>query len=89
MSFFMAYFSSPHHPSKGCVFLYAFVSGASISFLHLFLHSLNKVHRSLAIAHVLIHPIFIRRILLFLNLVDFPTSELVHIIAPIGATFLR
>ena len=71
------------------MFLYAFVSGASISFPHLFLHSLNKVHRSSAVAHALIHPIFIRRILLFLGLADFPFGEPVHVIAPIGATFLR
>ena len=39
-----------------CVFLYAFMSGASISFPHLFLGSLNEVHRSSVIeigrAHV-------------------------------------
>ena len=34
-------------------------------------------------------PIFIQRILLFLGLDDFPDGEPVHIIAPIGATFLR
>ena len=67
---------------------YAFVSGASISFPHLFLRSLNEVHRSSAVAHALIHPIFIHRILLFLGLVDFLTGELVHVIAPIDATFL-
>ena len=72
-----------------CVFLYAFVSSASISFPHLFLRSLNKVHRSSVVAHALIHPIFIHRILLFLGLDDFPASEPVHIIAPIDATFLR
>ena len=71
------------------MFLYAFVSDASISFPYLFLCSLNEVHRSFAIAHALIHPIFIHRILLFLGLVDFLTGELIHIIAPIGATFLR
>ena len=71
------------------MFLYAFVSGVSISFPHLFLRSLNEVHRSYAIAYALIHPIFIHRILLFLGLVDFPASEPVHVIAPIGATFLR
>ena len=76
-------------PLERCVFLYAFVSGASISFLHLFLRSLIEVHRSSAIAHAFIHPIFIHRILLFLGLVDFPAGELVHVIAPIGATFLR
>ena len=72
-----------------CVFLYAFVSGASISFPHLFLRSLNEIHRSSTVAHALIHPIFIHRILLFLDLDDFPTGEPIHIIALIGATFLR
>ena len=71
------------------MFLYAFVSGASINFPHLFIRSLNEVHRSFAVAHALIHLIFIYRILLFLGLVDFSASEPVHIIAPIGATFLR
>ena len=42
-------------PLERCVFLYAFISGASISFPHLFFHSLNKVHRSSAIGHALIH----------------------------------
>ena len=71
------------------MFLYAFISGASISFPHLFLHSLTEVHRSFVVAHALIHLIFIHRILLFLGLVDFPAGEPVHVIAPIGATFLR
>ena len=76
-------------PLERCVFLYAFMSGASISFPHLFLCSLNEVHRSFAIGHALIHPIFIHRILLFLRLADFPTSEPVHVVVPLGATFLR
>ena len=71
------------------MFLYAFASSVSINFPHLFLCSLNEVHRSSTVAHALIHPIFIHRILLFLGLDDFPANELVHIIAPIGATFLR
>ena len=71
------------------MFLYALVSSVSISFPHLFLRSLNEVHRSSAVAHALIHPIFIHRILLFLGLDDFPANEPVHIITPIGATFLR
>ena len=66
-----------------------FVSGASISFPHLFLRSLNEVHRSSAVGHALIHPIFIHRILLFLGLDGFPSSEPIHVVAPIGATFLR
>ena len=70
------------------MFLYAFMSGASISFPHLFLRSLNEVHRSSTIGHALICPIFIQRILLFLGLADFPSSEPVHVVGPLGATFL-
>ena len=76
-------------PLERCVFLYAFMSGASISFPHLFLLSLNEVHRSFAVGHVLIHPIFIHKILLFLGLADFPSGEPVHVVAPLSATFLR
>ena len=71
------------------MFLYAFASGASISFPHLFLRSLNEVHRSSVVGHALIHPIFIHRILLFLGLDGFSSSEPVHVVTPIGATFLR
>ena len=71
------------------MFLYAFVSGVSISFPHLFLHSLNEVHRSSVIGHALIHPIFIHRILLFLVLDGFPSGDPVHVVTPIGVTFLR
>ena len=71
------------------MFLYAFISGASISFPHLFLRSLNEVHRSFAVGHALIHPIFIHRILLFLGPDGFPSGDSVHVIAPIGATFFR
>ena len=55
----------------------------------MFLRSLNEVHRSSAVGHALIHPIFIHRILLYLGLDGFPSGEPVHVIAPIGATFLR
>ena len=71
------------------MFLYAFISSAFISFLHLFFRSLNEVHRSSAVGHTLIHPISIHRILLFLGLDGFPSGEPVHVVAPIGATFLR
>ena len=76
-------------PLERCVFLYAVMSGASISFPHLFLCSLNKVHRSFAIGHALIHHIFIHRILLFLGLADFPAGEPIHVVGPLGAIFLR
>ena len=71
------------------MFLYAFMFGASISFPHLFLCSLNEVHRSSVVRHALIYPIFIHRILLFLGLADFPSSEPVHVVGPLGATFLH
>ena len=76
-------------PLERCAFLYTLVTDAPISFPHLFLRSLNEVHRSSSTAHALFHPVFIHRILLFLGLDDFPASEPVHIIAPKGATFLR
>ena len=71
------------------MFLYAFMSSAFISFPHLLRRSLNEVHRSSAIGHALIHPIFIHRILLFLSLADFLAGEPVHVVGPLGATFLR
>ena len=71
------------------MFLSTFVSSASINFPHLFLRSLNEVHRSSTVGHALIHPIFIHRILLFLGLDSFPSGESVHVVAPFGATFLR
>ena len=71
------------------MFLYAFMSSVSISFPHLFLRSLNEIHRSSSIGHVLIYPIFIHRILLFLGLDNFLVSEPVHVVGPLGDTFLR
>ena len=71
-----------------CVFICVYVC-ASISFPHLFLRSLNEVHRSSAVGHALIYPIFIHRIFFFLGLADFSSSEPVHVVGPLGATFLR
>ena len=75
-------------PLERCVFFYAFMSGVPISFPHLFIRSLNEVHRSFAIGHALIYFIFIHRILLFLGLANFLASEPVHVVGPLGATFL-
>ena len=47
------------------------------------------MRRSRSTAHSLFFPAFIHRILLHLGLVKFPAFETVHIVAPIGATFLR
>ena len=60
-----------------------------MSFPHLFTRSLVEVHRSSSFAHALFFLVFIHRILLHLGLDEFPAFEPVHIIAPIGATFLR
>ena len=71
------------------MFLYTLVTDTPISFLHLFLRSLNEVHRSASTGHALFFSVFIHWILLHLGLEDFLASEFVHIISPIGATFLR
>ena len=70
-----------------CAFLYIVITDAPISFPTLFIHSFVEVHKCSAKSHGLFFPIFIHRILLDLD--DFSTSEPMHIIAPIGATFLR
>ena len=75
-------------PIERCAFFYALITNALMSFPTLFIRSLVEVHRSSAKSHDLFFPIFIHRILLDLGLEDFPALEPVHIIAPIGATFL-
>ena len=76
-------------PIERCAFLYAFIIDAPMSFPTLSIRSLVEVHRSSAKFHGLLFLVFIYRILLDLGLDDFHTSEPVHIIAPIGATFFR
>ena len=76
-------------PLERCAFLYALVIDASMRFPYLFIRSLIKVHRSSSIAHGLLFPLFIHQILLHLGLEEFPAFEPIHIIASIGATFLR
>ena len=71
------------------MFLYALVTDASINFPHMFLRSLNEVHRNASTVHALFFLVFIHRILLRLGLEDFPASTSIHIVAHIGATFLR
>ena len=72
-----------------CVFICFHVWCIYQLFPHLFLRSLNEVHRNSAIRHPLIHPIFIHRILLFFGLADFPSGVPVHVVAPLSATFLK
>ena len=65
------------------------MTDARMCFPSLFIRSLVKIHRSSSKSYGLFFPVFVHRILLHLGLEDFPTSESVHIIAPIGATFHR
>ena len=76
-------------PIERCAFLYALVTDAPMSFPYLFIQSLVEVQRSSSSAHALFFSVFIHRILLHLGLEEFLAFEPVHIIAPIGATFLR
>ena len=76
-------------PLERCAILHALVTDAPISVPHLFLRFLNDIHRSSFTVHALFHSVFIHRILVFLGLDDFATSEPIHIVAPIGATFLK
>ena len=65
------------------------MTDALMSFPTLLICSLVEVHRSSSTAHGLFFPVFIHHILLHLGLDEFLISEPVHIIAPIGVTFLR
>ena len=76
-------------PLERCAFLYALVTDVPMSFPYLFICSLIEVHRSNSTAHAFFFSVFIHRILLYLGLEQFPAFEPIHIIAPIGATFLR
>ena len=60
-----------------------------MSFLTFSIRSLVEVHESTSKGHGLFFPVFIHKILLHLGLKDFLASLPVHIIAPIGAIFLR
>ena len=76
-------------PIERYAFLYNLITDALMSFPTLFIQSLVEVHRISAKSYSFFFPIFIHRFLLDLGLEDFPVSEPVHIITPIGATFLR
>ena len=76
-------------PIERCAFLYALMTDAPMCFPSLFIQSLVEVYRSSSKSHGLFFLVFIHRILLHLGLEDFPASDPVHIITPIGATFLR
>ena len=76
-------------PIDRCVFLYALIIDGSICFPSLFIQTIVEVHRSKSRNHSLYFSIFIHRILNFLELENFHSLELIHIIAPIRVSFLR
>lgn len=55
----------------------------------LFIQTLVEVHRNKSRKHCLFFPLFISRILAYLELEDFPSSNYVHLIAPMGSFFLK
>ena len=76
-------------PIERCLFLYALVTDASICFPSLFYQTLVGAHRSKSKKHGLFFPVFIYRVLRYVGLENVPPLELIHITAPIGATFLK
>ena len=75
-------------PIDKCV-LYAFLTDGPMCFLSHFIQTIVEVFRSTSRAHKLFFPVFIYRVLNYLELENFPLLELVRITGPIGATFLR
>ena len=72
-----------------CLFLYALVTDASICFPSLFYQTLVGAHMSKSKKHGLFFPVFIYGVLRYVRLENVPPLELIHITAPIGATFLK
>ena len=76
-------------PIERCAFLYAFIIDGSMCFLYMLLQIMGDIYRRKNKSQKLFFPMFIFRILRFLDLSDFPPLELVHITTLIGATYLR
>ena len=76
-------------PIDRCVFLYALSTDGSFYIPSLFIQTIVAVHRSKSRKHRLFFPVFISRILAYLELEDFLASDFVHLTAPIGFSFLR
>ena len=58
-------------------------------FPSLFIQTIVDIYRSKSKVQKMFFPVYINRVLNSLGLSNFPPLELVHINAPIGATFLR
>ena len=76
-------------PIDTCTFVYAFVTDDSMCFPSMFIQTIVDISRSKSKSQKLFFTMFIFRILRFLGLSEFPPLELVHVTAPIGATYLR
>ena len=76
-------------PVDRCFFLYALITNTSICFPSLFIETIVEVYRSKFKRHGLFFPVLIYRVLKYLGLKNFPSQELIHIQAPIGAKFLK
>ena len=72
-----------------CIFLYAFVTGASMCLPSLFIQTIVDVNKNTFKKHDLFFPVSIIRILEHLGFKCASSSELVHQIALIGATILK
>ena len=69
-------------PIKHCAFLYALINDGSMCFPTMFIQTIVEGQK-------LFFPLFIFRILRYLEMSKFPSPELVHIMAPIGIAYLR
>ena len=58
-------------------------------FPSMFIQTIVDVYRSKSKGQKLFFPLFIFRILRYLEMFEFPSLELVHIMAPIGTTYTR
>ena len=76
-------------PIRCCAFLYALIIDGSMCFPFMFIQTFVDVYRSKSKGPKLFFPLFIFRILRFLELSEFPSLELVHVMSPIGTTYLR
>ena len=74
---------------KHCAFLYALIIDGSMCFPSMFIQTIVDVYRSKSKGQKLFFPLFIFRILRYLEMFEFPSLELVHIMAPIGTTYAR
>ena len=76
-------------PIERCASLYAFITNGSMCFPSMFIQSIVDVYRSKSKGQKLFFPLFIFRILRYLEMSEFRHLELVHIMVPIGTTYLR